>query len=415
MSTRSAGEEARSGAAASAVAGERSVSLAHRARSLESRISNLMAVGVMGLLGLGVLTWYYGSALTRAPRAARASAAAGVAHAPPDAPLPPLGRIRWADHTARKADEPEHTLERLMPPTVALAPTAGSSIASTAAVSAMPPQSVQPSAMARRLSGPPFARQMQATAGAAGATAAPIGEQLDLATAGNASAVAGAVSDAGQRSRSSRAGEITELLKPAVTAAVSARALPTQRYLLPKGAFIDCTLETAIDSTLPGMTTCITATDTFSVDGSVVLLERGSKLVGETRGQVQQGSARVFVVWTEVRTPTGVVVPLDSPGTDELGRAGLAGRVERHFWDRFGAAILISVIDSGTQAATRPSGGTFIYSPTASQDVMTEVLKGTIDIPPSVVKNQGDRIQVLVARDLDFRSVYELRPLDERR
>ena len=414
MSARSTGEETHGGGAVSAVAGERSVSLAHRARSLESRISNLMAVGVMGLLGLGVLTWYYGSALTRAPRAARASAAAGAARAQPDAPLPPLGRIRWADHLTRKADEPEHTIERLMPPTAALAPTAGSFIPSTAAASALPSQPVQPSALLRRLSGPPFARQMQSATGAGGA-AAPIAEQLDPATVGNAPPGAGAVSDAGQRSRSSRAGEITELLKPAVTAAVSARALPTQRYLLPKGAFIDCTLETAIDSTLPGMTTCITATDTFSVDGSVVLLERGSKLVGETRGQVQQGSARVFVVWTEVRTPTGVVVPLDSPGTDELGRAGLAGQVDRHFWDRFGAAILISVIDSGTQAATRPSGGTFIYSPTASQDVMTEVLKGTIDIPPSVIKNQGDRIQVLVARDLDFRSVYDLRPVDERR
>jgi type IV secretion system protein VirB10 len=63
----------------------------------------------------------------------------------------------------------------------------------------------------------------------------------------------------------------------------------------------------------------------------------------------------------------------------------------------------------------RPSGGTLIYSPTASQDVVTEVLKGTIDIPPTVIKSQGDRIQVLVARDLDFRSVYELRAVDERR
>jgi type IV secretion system protein VirB10 len=193
--------------------------------------------------------------------------------------------------------------------------------------------------------------------------------------------------------------------------ATRARVLPAQRLLLPKGAFIDCTLETAIDSTLPGMTTCVTATDTFGVDGSTVLIERGSKLVGETRGEVAQGQARIFVLWTEARTPTGVIVPLSSPGTDELGRSGLSGDVNRHFFQRFGAAILISVINGAVQAAvtSRGSGGTVIYNPSGSQDVLTEVLKSTVNIPPTVTKNQGDRIQIFVARDLDFRSVYELK------
>jgi type IV secretion system protein VirB10 len=186
--------------------------------------------------------------------------------------------------------------------------------------------------------------------------------------------------------------------------------LPAQRLLLPKGAFIDCTLETAIDSTLPGMTTCITATDTFGVDGSTVLMERGSKLVGETRGEAHQGQARIFVLWTEARTPTGVIVPLASPGTDELGRSGLPGEVNRHFFQRFGAAILISVIDGAVQGeiASR-SNGAVIVNPSTSQDVMTEVLKDTINIPPTITKAQGDRIQVFVARDLDFRGVYELK------
>jgi type IV secretion system protein VirB10 len=207
-------------------------------------------------------------------------------------------------------------------------------------------------------------------------------------------------------------GDLSALLHPSVTTAVRAEVLPTQRLLLPKGAFLDCTLETAIDSTLPGMTTCVMATDTFGVDGQVVLLERGTKLVGETRGQVQQGSARVFVLWSEARTPTGVIVPLASPGADELGRSGMAGAVDRHFWERFGAAMLVSVIDGAIQAAvqsSRGSGGAVVVNPSATQDVMTEVLKGTIAIPPTVMKHQGDRIQVLVARDLDFRSVYELR------
>jgi len=163
---------------------------------------------------------------------------------------------------------------------------------------------------------------------------------------------------------------------------------------------------------LPGMTTCIMATDAFGVDGRVVLLERGTKLIGETRGQVQQGSARVFVLWTEARTPAGVVVPLASPGADELGRAGLPGEVNRHFWERFGAALLVSIIDGAVETAaqsSRSGNGSIIIDPAASQGVMTEVLKGTINIPPTVVKQNGDRIQVLVARDLDFRSVYELR------
>ena len=209
-----------------------------------------------------------------------------------------------------------------------------------------------------------------------------------------------------------RGESLVGLLRPTATDAVQARLLPTQRFLLPKGSFIDCTLETAIDSTLPGMTTCVTATDTFGADGKVVLLERGTKLVGETRGEVQQGHARVFVLWTQARTPSGVVVPLDSPGTDELGRAGLPGEVQRHFWQRFGAAMLVSLVDgavqAGVQASTR-SNGTIVYAPSASQDVSTEVLKDTISIPPTVVKANGDRIEVLVARDLDFRPVYELR------
>jgi type IV secretion system protein VirB10 len=50
-----------------------------------------------------------------------------------------------------------------------------------------------------------------------------------------------------------------------------------------------------------------------------------------------------------------------------------------------------------------------IYNPSGSETVLTDVLKSSVNIPPSVTKANGDRIQVFVARDVDFRSVYELR------
>jgi type IV secretion system protein VirB10 len=366
----------------SPVRGERDGSTVAHVPSVQSRVSNVLAIGLMSVLGLGMLTWYYANTMTRQSRARQSSQSMSMKRAQGDMPLPSLGRI----------DPPAAPAALDTTPPSPAAPFREIPLQVSPAPSGYGPPPVKTATqlmLERQLSGVVFAPQ----------STVPIASGTP----------SGAVSLSPPGSQDST--DLTALLRPSVTTTVRAQVLPTRRLLLPKGAFIDCTLETAIDSTLPGMTTCVMATDTFGVDGQVVLLERGTKLVGETRGQVQQGSARVFVLWNEARTPTGVIVPLASPGADELGRAGLPGTVDRHFWERFGAAMLISVIDGAFQVAASSSrgSGTVIVNPSATQDVMTEVLKGTINIPPTVVKHQGDRIQVLVARDLDFRSVYELK------
>ena len=368
-----------------AVRGERTSAALTHAPSLQSRVSNLLAIGLMSALGLGMLTWYYANAMTRQSHARQSAESSSAKRAQgADMPLPSLGRI---DPPTAQMPPPDPVAQ---PSPLSAAPLRETPLEATpaAAVYGVPPaKTAAQLALERQLSGAVFSSQSSLpSAPATGAMPPLVGPQ--------------------------EPGELSALLRPSVSTAVRAQVLPTQRLLLPKGAFLDCTLETAIDSTLPGMTTCVMATDAFGVDGEVVLMERGTKLVGETRGQVQQGSARVFVLWNEARTPSGVIVPLASPGADELGRAGLPGSVDRHFWERFGAAMLVSVIDGAIQAAvqsSRGSNGTVVVNPAATQDVMTEVLKGTINIPPTVVKHQGDRIQVLVARDLDFRSVYELK------
>ena len=408
---------------AQSVAGERGISSINRARSLQSRITNLLAMGLICTLGAGLLGWYYAHTFAAQSRARQSAQAAARSKAQGEMPLPSLGQIdppapapaSAPPSAGGSAPSPSVVGAVLGPPPAA--PPTGMPTALTppgppppSSSGAPPVKSPEELALERKLSGPAFDSHPDSAAAASGGQGGGVAQALELPAATASPELPQASHVAA--SAAAPAGALQGWLTPTLTPAVRPTVLPTQRLLLPKGAFIDCTLETAIDSTLPGMTTCITATDTFSADGSTVLMERGTKLVGETRGEVQQGSARVFVLWSEARTPTGVVIPLDSPGTDELGRSGLSGTVNRHFWQRFGAAILISVINGGVQYAVQSQnqGGAVIYDPGTTQEVMTDALKSTVNIPPTVTVANGSRIQVFVARDVDFRSVYELRP-----
>lgn len=389
----------------SGVIGERGIPSVNRVRSMQSRVSAALAIGLMAVVGIGFLVWYYSHSLGRGERAQANAERATRERAQSEMIVPPLGPIqprRVVPLEAPPDDEATSWMDKALgePPQLPAderaRDTSGFATDADGELMGTRVARTHEAPVDRRLTGAVFIGVSQAgrTGGASAASIPP----ADLGTARDSAAAAGAPT-------------FESSLTPSVLPATEARVLPSRHLLLSKGTPVDCTLITAIDTSLAGITTCVTATDTFGADGSVVLIERGSTLFGETRGEVRRGNARVFVLWTEARTPTGVIVPLESPGTDALGRSGLPGHVDRHFFERFGAAILVSIIDGAVQAASQSQQGegAVVVQPSTSSSVLTEVLRQTLGIPPTVVVHQGDRIQVMAARDVDFRRIYALR------
>ncbi|HMS82580.1 MAG TPA: type IV secretion system protein VirB10 [Nitrospira sp.] len=216
----------------------------------------------------------------------------------------------------------------------------------------------------------------------------------------------------------SGAGSIGGLLTPSDTPKVQAGLLGDRNLILPKGRAIDCALTVRVINEVAGMATCILNSDVYSDNGRVVLLERGSEAVGEYAATMAQGQRRLFLLWTRVKTPTGVVINLNSPAADALGTSGLVGYVDNHWWDRLGAAFMLSLVQDGiglaTAAQANASGaqslGIYQHSATTGNRMAELILQSTINIKPTLYKNQGDRGTIFVARDLDFSTVYELQP-----
>ena len=182
-----------------------------------------------------------------------------------------------------------------------------------------------------------------------------------------------------------------------------------------QGTIIQCVLRGKLVSVISGQIQCVVTDDVYSKSGSVVLVAKGSIINGYYQGNsTQHGANQIFAVWQEIRTPSNIDIPLFSGSTDELGANGLTGWTETHFWKRFQNAILLSAIMdvNGALASQLSKNGDTDYlqnTRSGTTDLAKTVLDQMGDIKPTLYKNQGDKIGVFVARDIDFSNVYKLK------
>jgi type IV secretion system protein VirB10 len=172
-----------------------------------------------------------------------------------------------------------------------------------------------------------------------------------------------------------------------------------------QGTLIPAVLETAFDSTRPGLARAIVSRDVRGFDGTKILIPRGSRLTGEYRSDVASGQKRAFVNWSRLVRPDGITIALGSPAADTLGRGGIKADVNSHFFERFAGALLQSTLDLGVNLATRSvSNNVIVTLPNTAQANISPIFQQNRVVPTLRVP-AGTSISIFVARDLDFTNI----------
>lgn len=182
------------------------------------------------------------------------------------------------------------------------------------------------------------------------------------------------------------------------TSSTRSRRMEDPSMTVVQGSLIPAVLETAINSDVPGYARAVVSQDVRSFDGKRVLIPRSSRLIGEYKAAPSSGQRRVHLIWTRLVRPDGVSVQLASPATDISGRAGIGGKVNSHFFERLGSALLTSVIGSvspfGRGASTVVVAG--------GESAASTAVQGLGQRPPTIRVQQGEPVRVFAARDLVF-------------
>lgn len=197
--------------------------------------------------------------------------------------------------------------------------------------------------------------------------------------------------------------------RASATGRARAASIANRSTTVPQGTLIPAVLETGFNSNGPGFARALVQRNIYSFDGTRPLIPRGSRLIGEYGSDAAPGQNRALIAWTRLIRPDGVTIALASPATDPVGRGGIRAKVDTHFFERFGGALLQSVLDVGVNLASRSSNSPVIVALPGTLQGGAAQSAQPAQIPRTLSVERGTSVSVFVARDLDFTDVEQKR------
>lgn len=186
--------------------------------------------------------------------------------------------------------------------------------------------------------------------------------------------------------------------------------LPVDRYrVITNDRYITAILENSVNSQIPGRFIAIVERHVYGADGRIPLLPKGTRIVCHYESLAKQGDSRLAGNCDRAIRPDGASISLsDSAAADQVARTGLIGEVDNRNWERYGTAIVVSVISAVAAAGSAVSdnpytdAGATALSQNLGQ-VTATALQNTIDLAPIVTVPAGSRIQIIPEADIWLR------------
>jgi type IV secretion system protein TrbI len=185
---------------------------------------------------------------------------------------------------------------------------------------------------------------------------------------------------------------------------------PVSPYELKAGTVIPAALLTAVDTEREGRVLAVVTENVYdTVTGNYLLVPQGARLMGRFNGDQEYGERRAFLVWERIVFADGRSLTLPKePGVDSSGAGGVRGRVDRRLGQLAIAAIFSGVVTTLGEAARRDGedkSGSLLGDAGDAASIEAARVGGRLidrelEVKPTIRIAQGERVQVLLTRDL---------------
>ncbi len=172
-----------------------------------------------------------------------------------------------------------------------------------------------------------------------------------------------------------------------------------------------------ISSQLAGNVVAQVESNIYGAMGRVVLIPKGSRVIGFYQSNNKIGEYRLEVIWTRIITPHGINILLtNAKGADVKGYNGLVGEVHSRNFQRYGIPMTLSTLSNGLLLAVNAKTASANNQSDLSQAYMTaQILSGMrqdvstiiqrivqeqMKIQPIITIREGSRIFIAPSQDI---------------